>query len=1058
MSYTDAEVAAAVEKLVRTSIRRSQGSLGNRETGVTFNDYQDAAAGVFILYQNAPFYLVYLAARNLRRALQTEREALAEFIDVVEATYRSTTPIANLGPLANARVALDGLLLASASRTSSFQSIEDVPAYQRFEQNTQRFLDESSKNIRSGGELVRTPARSLIATYYTTVKEAHEDVLRRVSLLETAITDFNGLNLPSTLAESILENSRDSIQAWYTELQGLPERDRLQYIRAATLDILAARSTVVGFSSLTGPTDFVPLEGSGGVYADATHLATPASLNSSLVGPYSILEGVNLLHLELEGDSTALEVAGSFHARVEGTIYGPYDIGVPSSAGLDNNELRIQLLNFASWWDVDTFDVVFSYAQYDYEAWEACGVINFSIPLSPNYPLLAEPYANPLKWGGPVELEIVLGDCYVTSLSSVTDYGALGIIEGAYILITDTDSANHNSVLQVKAGGVGTDILVCDLVFDANGGWTDELGANARDVRITDDELPIRLRLAKEGDKAIRWDKLPDTWTNEAKDGYPDLEQTALGNKWGIAVPASGADTDELQLQTASTLGLYIGVEVFSRRTTAELIAANVTESPAAAIDGVARVAAETFFTASEYSGRGRTDPFNFLKVVCSKFNQEGVEATDGGGNSYSFAVTGAATAGVTAGDLIAIRGSSDADDIGLFDTVTNVSDTEVQVTFSQALQGVLTDLDIEIGPDLTVPGQLDHDATAVISDNPGNDGAYGVLDSGTVPFELELDRPLPLPADGANLPFYFDLEVGYYGVAFNSLDETVATAVVVTDGGGSTESCADRFFSSLPASGVGTTTHFQLPEWNKQLTVGDLLELHDTQFNDPTYSVAIESLEQDQLLVLLASALPTSTPQYTLTAGTPVPFARIRNARLSTYSTLQAALETWLGLAANTAWYFPELLRLLNPLVVNTKPSIDQVGDAKTHLEVLDSTVVVLDGLLEEYTADVVPEIDVLLASLQEKGADRARDILLEAQFSTFFGMSMDETSYSGTVQARLKEINREDLPVRKDNRTGLRSAQSELIAAYDEPDYEYDISDMDEAEELDIPAGSTY
>jgi len=55
MSYTDEEVTAAVEKLVRTSIRRNIGSLGNRDLDVSFDDYMDAAAGVFILFQNAPF-------------------------------------------------------------------------------------------------------------------------------------------------------------------------------------------------------------------------------------------------------------------------------------------------------------------------------------------------------------------------------------------------------------------------------------------------------------------------------------------------------------------------------------------------------------------------------------------------------------------------------------------------------------------------------------------------------------------------------------------------------------------------------------------------------------------------------------------------------------------------------------------------------------------------------------------------------------------------------------------------------------------------------------------
>lgn len=1178
MSYTTQEIAAAVEKLVRTSIRRTQGTLGNREVGVTFNDYQDAAAGTYLLYQNAPFYTVYLAAQNLQRALQLQREAIGEFIGLVEATDRRVTPIKNLSPLANARVALDGLLLASASRTGTFNSIDEVPAYQRFDSNTQQFLDESSSNIRQDGDIVRTPgeARGLLSPYYRTLKAAHEDVIRRVELLEGAINDFNSLDLPASLIQSILENARNSLQNWYVTLQGLPEQDRLKIIRDATLDILAARSTVSGFGSLRGATMFVSIDGQGQVFADSSHPATPAEVSSTELGPYIILEEAPFLYVEAEGDQMALELQGSFVAAIEGTVYGPYTLGHPngsSAASFNNNELLIQILNRTYWGEVEGYRVAFPETATTFEAWEAAGVINTAIfNPSANIPMLCEPYANPLKFGGGCDITWDVGNNWyeLESINSSTDFGALGIIEGAYVLVAPQSGINAflpNTVFQVRSGGVGTTKLFVDVAFNPDGitggAAMDDTGV---DVRITDDQLPLRLRLTGANDEAAKLDLTTMNWTRQSK---PDSRETALAERWGVAVPQenyatsarvvgdvdlttlslpadvagrvmlyeidgsgvqivdltgftgttpaslateiesqmvagfctvtssdfirfesptggknsfvsigggdlldklftglaaggpyenTGSDADEIQLQSAATLGFYPGMEVLCIRTTAEAIANNITDGPAAAIAGEARVEAETYFSPTAYSGRGRTDPFNFLRVVASIFEATSVVAT-GGPFTYSFAVEGAATAGVTTAHKLVVRASSDPDDVGLVCySIDHVDDTEIEVTFTTALQGSLSDMDIEVGPDLTVPTNLAHNATVVIAGGTPNDGSYNVLDTSSVPFELELDGPLPFPQGGANLPIYFDLEVGRYGVTFRSLDTTLATYLEVDDNGGDPSSASGRFFTTLPTGGPGSTTYFQLPEWNRALNEGDTLELYTTQFDSPAVVSPIVGLEDTNLLIELETPLDSNTPAFSFGLDVPIPFARIRNNRMNNYTDMQGLLETWLGMAANTAWYFPELLRLLNPLAVNTNPTADQVGDAKNHLEVLGSTLEVLDGILADYSADVVPQVDVLLAALQEKGADRARDILLEAQFSTFFSMTMDETSYSGSVQAKLKEINREDLPVRKDNRTGVFQGKEELVGQYEEKDYEYDISDLDEAEELDIPAGSTF
>jgi len=102
------------------------------------------------------------------------------------------------------------------------------------------------------------------------------------------------------------------------------------------------------------------------------------------------------------------------------------------------------------------------------------------------------------------------------------------------------------------------------------------------------------------------------------------------------------------------------------------------------------------------------------------------------------------------------------------------------------------------------------------------------------------------------------------------------------------------------------------------------------------------------------------------------------------------------------------------------------------------------------------VEQVDTLIDTFTEKGADRAVNLLLEAQFSTFFGLDIDELSYSGTLQKAIRETEREDLPVRKTKRLNENAALDTLLASYEEPDFEFDKSDVEQFEDVDIPVGS--
>jgi hypothetical protein len=110
------------------------------------------------------------------------------------------------------------------------------------------------------------------------------------------------------------------------------------------------------------------------------------------------------------------------------------------------------------------------------------------------------------------------------------------------------------------------------------------------------------------------------------------------------------------------------------------------------------------------------------------------------------------------------------------------------------------------------------------------------------------------------------------------------------------------------------------------------------------------------------------------------------------------------------------------------------------------------LEAHLANFTVKTVQEIETLIRSLTEKGADRAVNLLLEGQFTTFFGLSLDQVSYAGNLMSTLKSTARQDLPVRKTNRKDNNT--SRLIASTATPDFEFDSSDLDPNTPVNPPA----
>jgi hypothetical protein len=1040
MNFTPTEIQEAIEKLLNTSIRREYGALGNRRSDLTYNDTKNAAAGVFILSEKAPFYVVRLAATRLTQAVESERQLVNEFIDVIRVTGRSVRGVKNLSSLSNAKVALSALASAMSERSSLPADIEEVPAFQRFEQNTQRFLDDVRDAIVSNGAVVSTPdeARAQIGNYFRSLKAAHEDIVRRTVILQSAIEDFSRLALPSLLSQTILDNAQTVLEERVTELEGLTEQQRLKVLRGAVLDILAARSAVRGFSSLSSPTAFHLIDGTGEVFADADHPATPAKLVSDKYGPYPFLDvtgaGVEL-DFKLDGDvvtTTTVQVQGSFVARIDATVREPFDVGNPNTVGVDNDRFVVGLKNWPLLGNTSLVVITLT-TSASKDTFTLANEINADIVAAfPTMPLITEPYNNPLKFKGAVDIDYT--PTFGTDADLIAppgvDFTVFGLEVGEFIRVTDPLSANYGTILiieNIAAGVIG--------VAQSNPAppGTDELD---KIVEMGGFGMPLRLRITTADDG------------NEAR-------LAAVNGRYAIFLPEFfGSVTKQEQFDGTTTLGLFPLMEAPSRPVTAQEAATTISGSAQAAKAGVVRLSAEPEFNATLFSGQGRTDPFNFLRAVLFKFRAPSVQVTTLGGNNARFTVAGAVTSGsVVVGDVVAIRSSTTPAEVNLWGAITIVDDTKIEATMNSPVVNE-SGVEIEVGPNLS---SIVFNPTLRVSTS-FNDGDYLVRNvkpgsPSFVPFELDLDRPFPFPAGAGNLPVFFTAALGRFRLIFSTTNTTLSSKLVMDNGGGNPKSAVLLFFNTQPKTSFGTTAHLHLADLPKPLEEADQLEYYDTQFNAANFITAIESIDRQLNLIKLVDEQPVNTPVHNFALDTPIPFARIRRIKVNNYEELRTSLTSWLVLNPNTKLYFPELQRLLNAITTNTNPTISQINDPIVKLNSLVAALDVLTDDLEAYDAAVVDEVDTLIEAFTQKGADRAVRFLLEARFSDFFGLDVDQLSYAGTLQKSIRDVERSDLPIRKTNRTSNNAALDALVSSYEEPDFEFNQSDVESEEEVNIP-----
>lgn len=1016
--YTDAEVQTAVERIVQSTVRNPTGVLGQRQVDVSFNDIQQTAAGVYILYFNAPYYTLKLGVTRLLDSLATQVSTINALIDAVQATKRSVTPVNDLSPLANAKAALDELQAAVGGRTTGFNDILTVPAFRRYSQNLALFATTAGSNIKGtsqaaqGGSspagslssldvvpsIVDTPAgaQATIPALVRQLKDQQDELIRRVTLLSGALLDFTALKLPQLAAQGVIANAREVLAQHYTTLSALSPVDRLAPMRAVMLDVLTQLPLVESYGAGVAPSQYIRTQGLAKAYSSAIFPASPASLNTDYYGPYTILAGDHFIQVTVDG-GTPLDfpLPLSTVAELNGQLAEPYALGVGTS---DRLKILFDDPNVAHPF---TRTVVLPTGTVT-----ALQVVNALNAAMVGTDFVAERYFLPLKFD---------------SLMMVTSLGG------------------NNARFHVVAGGLGAglNIKVGDIVdvlegfnrgtswsitaIDPAGLYVDTHGtapaanesAPGVDVQIGSPARAIRLR-----------------------DGNPTV---GISMRRTLQLVGTQGPED----LAAAFLGFAAGISARNRPTLASEVVANIAGSISQFTASVDDVVIDR--------GTGHTSLIDPSIFVLSKLLADGVIT---GGTTVMFVASAPGLGDVMAGDVAVVRSTITPADVGLQGVVSAINSEAAAIFIHFTTAVTAGDVSMEFGPNVS----WTFGDVLQITSGP-NQGRYIARENQhvgtTCAIEFLCDRALPIPrTGGTTVEGNYTLSKSF--VTFSSVLKQTTSSISLDNSTLQFGHAANLFFATLPADAGSQTQYLQFDTYPTAAAVGDIVELYEDHYNSISATYQVQGVNPSSR-VLKLDAPVDSDFSITFDTGVPNPFGRIRIAQTANFDVLKKGLDLWLSNPALTTNYYRDLVRFLNPVLANANPTSSDVDNAVNQLRALAGIMSIvgaaraslptqdsLESVLGSYTSPVEPAVDVLVSTLRNKGSDRAIDLLLEGQFSTFFGLDLHTVSYSGALTSAIRDTAMNDLPIRKTNRRDVQG-QKLIGTIPNQTDHEYDTSDAD-------------
>jgi hypothetical protein len=824
--------------------------------------------------------------------------------------------------------------------------------------------------------------------------------VRRANLIQVALKDFGNLDLPDLVAGAVISNAEKLLSTRINSLTPLSDTERLTLIRQTVLEVIAAQSVVTGLGVFGAPTGTLDILGAGNAFADSTRPANGAILATDKLGPYILYAGDN------ESDSTNILY---IYADTSAVFPAPptYKLFIPPSrfakveglnpgpftisAGINDN---FQLL-------INGITTVNCPLPTGTSVTAAAVEAALNTALNP-HGFMAEGFFSPLMFDGGVTttagntLALPIGNFPPSSVSIGDE---VDFYFGTNATTTRTVTAVNlvgGNIVSIQVGGAALTPATDDRI---------QYGSSARRIRILPSNIPTSLA---------------------AGDFIQVKQPTAVERNVGITLGFYGEISAITTLTDAATISNYINGNVPTVRSSLNLVSSI---GPLTA----------------------RTEASNVLTFVVYLMTSL---ATWTSGTFVTVVLLEKITdTRIVDGCQVVLRAGPNNNLVGAILGI-NVDGVTLTVGFGSPIEASTQALPIEIMP----PFPFVQKGMVLTVASGVNSGKYYIdVPDPTISGQFKARLPPPLPRDNFNQNVVMpSADIGKEGFNIISKSPALTSSISVYD------QHLVWFITHTP--GVTTTTnYFKLPSLPASLLDGDFLDIHTTHADAVDISASIVGIDSDGVIQLDTAIAFNLFLEFGTTA---LPFGVLRQAIVNNFNTFAAALTQWAAhFPVSNPAYFDNLNGLINPLLKNTNPTDGDVGTAENAIRQIYKFITIagasavgadpkltLEAIIDAYTAQVVPQIDTMITTYTQKGADRAMDLLLEPQFSTFFGLSQQQSSYAGNFQAAAQAVALNDLPVVRVNRA--ITSKSQLTGTAQSPDYERDSSDLDPTPIIDPPA----
>lgn len=1056
MAYTSEEIQAAVERLVRSGVRRTVDTSGVRQVEIQFDDIREIVAGVFIQYPNAPYYLTMLGMDRLHAMVLALLESIDELTTKIEATGRRVSPIKDLTSLTDAENALLGLETAIGSRVG-LADPSTLPAYQQWTSSSAKYLNTVGASVKENGQIVETPnqAKTTLGALFNQIMDDYGLILEYEQYLRKSPDDYTAMKLPAAVAQNVVAKARAMLEEDKADLEALSEEERLEVAKDKTLNILTAQAIVDAYVKGQKVTDALGLTGTVRPYGDEDHEATPATLTGTIPGPYGLVSypvaGLptpappdprdnNVLTFTVEGSTVSLILPVSFLCSLVGNgkpqpqpEYDPTQ-PFPPVDPTDPN----RLFTFYGTGEELGQNSAFRIWKQTHNVDGSPRVVPLLTPqaagTSPKGAKYCENFTNEEgkenQWFFPAANDML----YV---EQIIEGGATTRYEIPMIDKKAWPTADGRTIFEYP-----------DLSLITVPPYPDCQDWSGYKVQLTLQQVIDKINAVLDAQGSYLKAYVSSTGGIEIRGR--DQVACLVDRLVGVRIPKVVVNTVETNTAAQNPLGFVLGLEMMSRRTTAMSIAAYVNSNTSKVVASIAAYPA----LPSLVNMAAWTNAADGAGVILAKYTGMVDVQVSGATATFTLGVgfDHFSTYALEVGDVICLPLQYVNDngnfvqltDCGARYVITSVSDTVLTASHSSGPVAVAYPLRmIDAGLNDVLANVYKYNVVQIFT--APNEGAYEINSIDTYsPFRVSFGQLLSQSKQASEpLPIQLDVTLGPAACAFSSADLTPASSILVAG------SCMPVLFAVPPTTARGTTPYVQI-ESDIKVSLTDKLSFWDggtTRYTRQVTNVEDKILTLDSYVRsdLAWAANASVAPSCSMVSGPK------QNA-----DTKAIELEAWESKEpTDPTLYQQNMNAKLNPLLENHVPAAGRINDAKAGVAELQSKVEDLGALSEvqltgpqpdstpaAFYVEPIPAVDDMLVTLKTKGCDRAVDLLLMGRFSEFFGLDMDEMSYVGAMMKAARDVARNDLAV---SRFGASRIRRKVLSMATDSDPDYDHSDSD-------------